>query len=104
MDAITKAYELGAPYHWATITIKMGTDAVNPHALLRSTNWGYYKPHYSDEYAQTTKLIIESESGNLVTINHKLGDKFKFKVGAGLTLRNLKFDAIDSVINSYFYS
>lgn len=30
---------------------------------------------------------------------YKLRDKWKFRVGAGLTIRNIVFDAIDSVIN-----
>lgn len=45
MDALTKAYELGAPYSTASITIllKSGT-----HYMLRST-YGYYMPTKSDK-------------------------------------------------------
>lgn len=66
--------------------------------MLR-TNYGYYLPTASDKYHQSTKIIIESNDGSLITINYKAADKFRFLVGAGLTLRNIVFEAIDSVIN-----
>ena len=45
-DAIIKAYELGAPYIKATVTIKLleGT-----HSMLR-TNWANYIPSASDKH------------------------------------------------------
>lgn len=42
--------------------------------------------------------MIESEDGSLVTVNYKMADKFRFYVGAGLTMNNLAFNAIDSLI------
>ena len=42
---------------------------------------------------------MDTESGSPVTINYKAADKFRFLVGAGLTLKNLIFNAIDSVIH-----
>lgn len=39
IDAITRAYELGAPYSGATITIKLGGSGV--YGFLRS-KYGYY--------------------------------------------------------------
>lgn len=53
-DAITKAYEIGAQYTSATVTIKLygGT-----HSMLR-TNYGFYVPTKSDKYHQTTKIVI----------------------------------------------
>lgn len=32
-------------------------------------------------------------------VHYKMGDKFRFLVGGGLTLKNLIFDGIDSVID-----
>lgn len=43
-DAITRAYEIGAAYTSATITIKLGSGT---HYMLRST-YGFYLPVYSD--------------------------------------------------------
>ncbi len=43
------------------------------------------------------KLTITSETGT-VTIRYKMRDKFQFLVGAGLTLKNIIFDASDSVM------
>lgn len=59
-DALTRAYELGAPYSSATVTIllKSGT-----HSMLRTT-YGYYLPSYSDKNHQTTSIIIDTYSGS----------------------------------------
>lgn len=46
-----------------------------------------------------TLIIESSHSSNVRTINYKAADKFRFKVGAGLTLKRLTFNAIDSVIH-----
>jgi hypothetical protein len=53
-DALTRAYELGAPYNNASIKIIFTTTT---HAMLRS-NYGYYLPKYSDKNSQTTLLEI----------------------------------------------
>jgi phage baseplate assembly protein W len=53
-DALTRAYELGAPYNNASIRIILTTAT---HAMLR-TNYGYYLPKYSDKNSQTTWLEI----------------------------------------------
>lgn len=72
-DAITKAYELGAPYESATITIYLTASTMSPggpgggppsttyQAMLRST-YSYYKPTASDANSQSTKLIISGEN------------------------------------------
>jgi hypothetical protein len=65
--------------------------------MLR-TKWGMYVPTKSDLNHQTTSIIIDSLSGSTITINYKMGDKFKFLVGAGLTIKNVIFDAVDSLI------
>jgi hypothetical protein len=44
-DALTRAYELGAPYNNASIKIIFTSTT---HAMLR-TNYGYYLPKYSDK-------------------------------------------------------
>ena len=93
-DAIKRAYELGAPYTSATITIKLEDGT---HGMLRST-YGMYNPQYTDKFRQTTTLVITSETGSVVTVNYKMADKFRFFVGAGLTISNIIFNGIDSLI------
>lgn len=95
MDAITRAYEICAPYTDCTVTISLFSGT---HNMLR-TLYGYYLPSKSDKNHQTTKLIINTENGLPVTINYKLADKYRFLVGAGLTFQNIYFDAIDSTIH-----
>ena len=61
----------------------------------------YYEPYRataSDANSQTTKIIITSSGTTQVTVNYKLRDKWRFKVGGGLTIKNIIFDAIDSLI------
>ncbi len=56
-----------------------------------------YKPMNLDNNAQTTSLIIDSfDSATKVSVYYKLRDKWTFKVGAGLTVKNVIFDGIDS--------
>ena len=56
-----------------------------------------YKPMNQDNNAQTTSLIIDSfDSATKVSVYYKLRDKWTFKVGAGLTVKNVIFDGIDS--------
>ena len=59
----------------------------------------YYRPSASDKYHQSTEIIITSDSSTIRTIYYKAGDKFTFKVGKGLTLRRITFEAIDSTIH-----
>lgn len=56
----------------------------------------YYRPTKTDTRSGTTKLIIETTDGSDVTVLYRLGDNFVFKVGGGLTMNNLVFNAIDS--------
>lgn len=91
-----KALEIGAPFSSATITILLlpGT-----HYMVRYFPDDFYMPTKYDGNSQTTSIIIDSSDGNEVTVNYKLSDSFRFKVGAGLTIRNLNFNAIDSSID-----
>lgn len=61
-----------------------------------------YKPKYSDKNSQSTAIIIDimdsSSSKTTMTVNYKLKDKWKFNVGGGLTINNVIFNAIDSII------
>lgn len=43
-------------------------------------------------------LTVMGESSTQVTVNYKMRDMFNFKVGAGLTLKYITFNAIDSLI------
>jgi hypothetical protein len=60
-----------------------------------------YMPEKSDTRAQSTKLIIEGEGGVVQTVNYKLKDKYVLKVGAGLTIQYVIFDAVDSMASTY---
>ncbi|CDW82437.1 UNKNOWN [Stylonychia lemnae] len=96
-DAIKKAYELGAPYQSAQITILLldGT-----HAMVRYYPLDFYMPTNLDQFSKTTKIILQpANPDQQLTINYKLRDTFHFIVGAGLTIKNLIFDAIDSSID-----
>jgi len=53
-DALTKAYELGAPYTGATVNILLMSGT---HGMLRKT-YGHYLPTMSDKNHQTTKIVI----------------------------------------------
>ena len=59
-------------------------------------------PLRSDKNHQTTQIIVNTESGSQVTLNYKIGDKFRFLVSAGLTLKNLIINAVDSTIHPDF--
>ena len=59
-DAITKAYEIGAPYTSATITIYFKATSTNSMIKFK----GVYIPTAKDDWSQTTKLIIDSYTGS----------------------------------------
>ena len=59
-DAIERAFEIGAPYTQATITIKL---AAGNHFLYRGAR-DFYVPLSVDRNSQNVDLIIESESGS----------------------------------------
>jgi len=68
--------------------------------MIRNFPTDFYMPNRTDEVSGTTKIIIEPNSENVVLrMNYKLRDTFKFMVYGGLTIRNLEFDALDSVID-----
>ncbi|CDW71354.1 UNKNOWN [Stylonychia lemnae] len=102
VDAIEKAYELGAPYTSAEITIllRLGIYSLSPHAMVRYYPVDHYMPWNLDQFSQTTKIIIRPDlPGVTAKILYKLRDTFRFLVGGGLTIQNLRFDAIDSTID-----
>eukprot|EP00347_Sterkiella_histriomuscorum_P007237 403349735 len=94
-DALTYALEIGAPFSSADIKILL---LPGPHAMLRSNNYKPYMPTKQDQYSQTTKITIDSESGQQIKLHYKLRDKWTFDIGAQFTLKNIVFDAIDSII------
>ncbi len=102
VDAIAKAYEIGAPYTSAEITINLmtGVQSGNPvdYHFVRplATNERNYVPSKFD-VQQTTKIIIQADTGAPTqTIYYKLRDRYTFNVGAGLTIKNVIFDAYES--------
>ena len=67
--------------------------------MVRFIPADFYQPTAKDDWSQTTSIIINTQSGSQVTLNYKLRDKWTFKVGAGLSISNIIFEAVDSVIN-----
>ena len=55
-------------------------------------------PIAKDDWSQTTHIIIDSYTGLPVKVFYKLKGAFSINVGGGLTIRNVIFDAVDSVI------
>ncbi|CDW75099.1 UNKNOWN [Stylonychia lemnae] len=94
-DAITRANELGAPYFIASITIilKLGTHAMLP------VDKPIYQPIFQDITSGATILIFDTEDGSIIKVNYKLGDKWTFQIQRGITMNNLHFDAIDSILS-----
>ena len=59
------------------------------HGLVRDKT-ELYMPLYYDDNSQTTSIIIDSFDGiTKISMFYKLRDKFNFRVGAGLTIRNI---------------
>ncbi|CDW80471.1 UNKNOWN [Stylonychia lemnae] len=96
-SAFIKAYEYGAPFESAEITILL--IAGKTHSMIRYDN-NHLLPNAYDQNSQSTKIIIDSTDGSLVTVLYKLRDQFKFVVGAGLEIRNIGFNAFDSIFDS----
>eukprot|EP00347_Sterkiella_histriomuscorum_P008702 403344080 len=94
-DAIRKAQESAAQYEvfQAKIFLKPGT-----HAMLRNSNTPQYMPRYYDQYSAGLILILDSQDGSQITVQYKMKDDWTFKVGRSLTVNNIIFDAIDSII------
>ena len=62
MDAVEKAYELGAPFLAANVTILL-IDSGFYHAMVRS-NLSYYMTSASDDLSQTTSITIDTTTRN----------------------------------------
>jgi hypothetical protein len=88
-NALTRAYELGAPYVSSTVRILVMKPSGSEYHVLRPykpAEFPYIPSAYDD--SQSTKIIIEPNTGaGVQTIYYKHRDKFQFKVGAGLTIR-----------------
>ena len=69
--------------------------------VVRTTNAQILLAQNLDSHSQTTKIAIDTENSIPITILYKLRDTWNFKVGGGLAIRNIIFDAIDSSID-YF--
>ncbi|CDW74523.1 UNKNOWN [Stylonychia lemnae] len=96
IDALTNSYELGSPYESATITILLFSN--QNHSMLRyDTKQRLFVN--KDKNAQSTKIIIDTVDHVSVKVYYKMRDKFQFLVGAGLTIRNIEFDADKNFAN-----
>lgn len=62
-EAIARAYELGAPYTSATITVLL-LDYGYEHYMARYNPSNYYTPTKYDTNSQTTSIILDTSSGN----------------------------------------
>ncbi|CDW74982.1 UNKNOWN [Stylonychia lemnae] len=97
MQAEIFAYEIGAPFQNAEITIKLFPGKT--HQIERFDS-NIYLPRYYDQISNSIKITIDSLDGQTVKVLHKMRDQFKMLVGGGLTIRNIEFDATDSIIDS----
>ena len=61
----------------------------------------FYMPTKLDQNSQSLTLIIQPNTATQAqtTIYYKMKDMWTFKIGGGLTIQNITFDAIDSVID-----
>ncbi|CDW77598.1 UNKNOWN [Stylonychia lemnae] len=98
-SAITKAYEYGASYENAIVNIMLAPG--KSHAMLRYNDI-VILPRAYDQNSQSTMIKIDTIDGTQVKVLYKLRDKFNFLVGGGLEIRNVVFDATDSIIDSRF--
>lgn len=58
------------------------------------------QPLYCDDTTYTDTSTCYESSTSKVTIYNKRRDKFTLSVGAGLTLKNLIIDSLDSIVES----
>eukprot|EP00347_Sterkiella_histriomuscorum_P002832 403366627 len=99
-DALLLAEDLGAPYLECHIDILLINTYYLPHFMLKKYPFQEYQPLKRDQYSQTTRInIMPDQQNQFVTINFKLRDTFKFKVGPGFSLKWIQFDAVDSLID-----
>ncbi|CDW78173.1 UNKNOWN [Stylonychia lemnae] len=95
VDALTKAYKIGSPYRSATIQIILFSNQT--HSMQRyNSNLQLFD---SIDISQSIKIIIDTVDQVPTKVYYKLRDKFTFLVGAGLTIRNIEFDATDSILD-----
>ncbi|CDW91590.1 UNKNOWN [Stylonychia lemnae] len=95
IGALQKAYELGSPYNQSTIRIYLFSNQT--HSMLRYNSKMKIFEKFDDQ--QTTMIILDTVDSIPTKVYYKLRDKFKFQVGAGLIIRNIMFDATDSIID-----
>ncbi|CDW87732.1 UNKNOWN [Stylonychia lemnae] len=100
-SAITKAYEYGASYENAIVNIILVPGKF--HSMLRYDD-AVNLPRAYDQNSQSTIIKIDTMDGTQVKVLYKLRDKFNFLVGGGLEIRNIVFDATDSILDSRFTS
>ncbi|CDW89500.1 UNKNOWN [Stylonychia lemnae] len=100
-SAIIKAYEYGSEYENAIVNIMLIPGKV--HSMLRYDE-KIILPQKYDQNSQSTKIIIDTLDGTQVKVLYKLRDKYTFLVGGGLELRNIVFDATDSILDPRFTS
>ncbi|CDW74218.1 UNKNOWN [Stylonychia lemnae] len=93
--ALSKAYKIGSSYESATIRIILFSNQT--HSMVRY-NSNLEEFEISD-ISQSTKIIIDTLDSVPTKVYFKLRDKFSFFVGAGLSINNIEFDAIDSILD-----
>ena len=102
VDAIAKAYEYGAGCQSAKVTIQIYNSANTAvHSMRRvdetvKTPEIRYVPSKWDPTQLTELLIAPAVAGATQTIFLRLRDKYQFNVGTSLTMRDLKFEMLDT--------
>ena len=110
-DALTRAYELCAPYiSDCNVNIYL---LKGDHYVLRNYRQAY-RPTALDTSSQNIKLIMQPyfcsidsshalcvEDDTKVTIYNKMRERFNLYVGAGLQLKYIIIDSLDSIVGNY---
>jgi hypothetical protein len=106
-NALTKAYELAAPYTEATVYIYFQT---GDHYLLNK-DYGLITPTLTDENSQSMNLVLMPEpcigtnadtcvtDGDQVTLYNKIGGNLEIPVLRSLTITDIIIDSVDSIIS-----
>lgn len=109
---MAKAEEICAPFtDNCPVTIHLLKNGNDNHYLLKAA-WSYYQPTKSAKETQNLNLSIEpyycttgttqcyiKALGEKPTIYNKRRDKFSINVGKGLSLVDITFDSLDSILD-----
>ncbi|CDW74851.1 UNKNOWN [Stylonychia lemnae] len=95
MAALKNAYQTGISYQEATIELLLFSNQT--HSIIKNDEILYTLQKIDN--SQSVKIIIDTVDSIPTKVYYKLRNKFKFKVSAGLIIRNIEFDATDSIFD-----